>query len=138
MTDVSDAALKGRRVLVVEDEYFVADDIARTLQESGAEVIGPVGDIAAAMQLLSAGARIDAAVLDVNVRGEMIYPLADALRRHRVPFVFATGYDDASIPGVYADVARCVKPFDWPLLVTAVGRIMGGKTGGRGGAAAQS
>lgn len=102
--------LSGRRILVVEDEYFIADDLARALAQLGAEVIGPVPTVADAMRLVAAGG-MELAVLDINLQGETVLPLADALRRHGIPFVFATGYDRASIPDAYADVPCWEKPF---------------------------
>src|SRR3712207_954447 len=90
--------LAGRRVLVVEDEYFIADDIARALRKLGAEVVGPLASRDEALDAFSSGQSIDAAVLDINLRGDAVYPVADALRGRKVPFVFATGYDPATIP----------------------------------------
>ncbi len=80
-------------MLVVEDEYVIADDIARTLGWLGAEVVGPVPDRDEALALLSSGKRIDLAVLDINLHVEVVHPVADALQDRGVPFVFATGYD---------------------------------------------
>src|SRR5215475_4946474 len=84
--------LTGWRVLVIEDEYFIADDIAHALASRGAEVIGPLADLADAKELLKHGKPIDAALLDINIRNEMIFPLARLLRSRNVPIVFATGY----------------------------------------------
>src|SRR3712207_6392600 len=106
-----DPDLTGRRILVVEDEYFIADDIARALTSLGAEIVGPAPDLQRAEALLNEGS-IDWAVLDINLQGEMVYPVAQALHERSVPFVFATGYDRASIPSGFADVPRWEKPFD--------------------------
>jgi CheY-like chemotaxis protein len=116
--------LSERHVLVVEDEYFIAEDIARILRESGADVLGPAGDIEQAMRLVASGERIDAAVLDVNVHGRTTYAIADALRRRGVPFLFATGYDDGHLPSEYSDVPRCRKPLNWRALVTSVSGLL--------------
>ena len=106
-------ALTGRRVLVVEDEYFLADDMAQALQKLGAEVVGPVETRDKALALLSSDAgRIDAAVLDINLRGQTAFPVAEALIERGVPVVFATGYDQSSVPSAYKDVPRWEKPFD--------------------------
>jgi len=110
MSNPADDTLAGRRVLVVEDEYFIADDLARALEKLGAEVVGPVPSKDKALTLLGTGP-LDAAVLDINLKGEAVFPVADALREQGVPFVFATGYDEASVPPGYQDVPRWEKPF---------------------------
>lgn len=120
MTDAPRTLLQDRRVLVVEDEYFIADDIAQALRKLGAEVIGPASDRAKALALLSSTERIDGAVLDVNLRGETVYPVAEALRARGIPFVFATGYDTSAIPSGYADIPRWEKPFDPHALARAL------------------
>ncbi len=103
--------LANQRFLVVEDEYYIADDIARALQRLGAEVIGPAADRDEAMNLLAAAARVDGAVLDINLHGQAVYPVADALRARGVPFVFATGYGASAILPGYEGVPRWEKPF---------------------------
>lgn len=99
------------KVLVVEDEYFLADDLSETLRSLGAEVAGPAPTMDQAFALLERG-DVQAAVLDINLRGEAVFALAEALRRMAVPFVFATGYDEAAIPESYRDVPRWEKPLD--------------------------
>jgi CheY-like chemotaxis protein len=116
--------LTDQHVLVVEDEYFIAEDIARTLRESGADVLGPAGHIEQAIELVTSGKRIDAAVLDVNVHGRTTYAVAEALRRRGVPFLFATGYDDGHLPAEYSDVPRCRKPLNWRALVASVSSLL--------------
>ncbi|MBV9078291.1 MAG: response regulator, partial [Methylobacteriaceae bacterium] len=85
----------------------------------GAEVVGPVANIPDALRLVASETHLDGAVLDINLQGEMAYPVADALIARGVPFVFATGYDRASVPDRYAHVTRCEKPVD-PRLITKV------------------
>ena len=104
------SSLRGRRVLVVEDEYILAEDLRQELEDQGAEVMGPVPSVAEALDLLQQGPAPDIAVLDVNLQGERVYPVADALRSRAIPFIFATGYDAWSIPPAYADVPRAEKP----------------------------
>ncbi|WFU44229.1 response regulator [Bradyrhizobium sp. CB82] len=106
------APLAGRRILVVEDEYFLADDIGKTLRALGADVAGPVGHIEDAVKILHDGGILDAAVLDVNIRAEMIFPIARELRTRQVPFVFTTGYDKISISSEFQDVLLLEKPID--------------------------
>jgi len=102
--------LDGCRVLVVEDEFLLADKLSRALQGAGAQVIGPVGKFEAALALVCAPQPIDAAVLDLNLGGVSALPIADRLAERRVPVVFATGYDGFLIPPRYADVPACLKP----------------------------
>jgi len=99
------------RVLVVEDEYLLADALADGLAALGVQVIGPVGGLAEALALVEA-APIDGAVLDINLRGEMVFPLADALAARGVPYVFATGYGRETIPARHRDAPTLSKPVD--------------------------
>jgi len=110
MDETRSDALRGYRLLVVEDDYMIAADVAQRLEEIGAEVVGPAGSIEAALALIEADGTIDAAVLDVNLGTTRSDPVADALRAHNVPFVFVTGYDDVMLPPLYAEVPRCEKP----------------------------
>jgi hypothetical protein len=80
-----------------------------------------------ALDMFSSGERIDAAVLDINLRGDPIYPLADVLSGRGVPFVFATGYDLASIPEPYRQIPRWEKPFDPEALVEALPTVAGAR-----------
>lgn len=106
-------SLAGRRVLIVEDEYLIAIDLALGLSDLGADIVGPAGSVAEALELVdSVGAELDGAVLDVNLRDEKVYPVADALAALGVRFVFASGYDAELMPPAYTDVPRCPKPID--------------------------
>jgi len=107
---MSEHRLEGLRILVVEDEYLIADDMRNALLDAGAEVLGPVPNVAAAASLAAAEPRLDAAVLDINLGGAMVFELADTLKARAVPFVFATGYDDSAIPDRFAKVPRLEKP----------------------------
>ena len=104
--------LTGQRVLVAEDEWIIADDLAQALRDYKAEVVGPVPTLSRALSLLAAEPGLTSAVIDVNLRGTMAYPLADELRRRGVPVVLATGYDAESIPPRYASLPRCHKPLE--------------------------
>lgn len=103
-------ACAGMRVLIVEDEFYLADDLAQELRKQGAEVIGPVGTVDAASAVVDER-RIDYAVLDMNLHGDMAFPIADRLREHRVPFLIATGYNSASLPDRFSALPRVEKPF---------------------------
>src|SRR3712207_5045929 len=117
---VSASALQGRRILVVEDEYMMADDLRRDLEKAGAEVVGPVPSVADALRLMAQADILDGAILDVNLRGEKAYLVADALRERGVPFVLATGYEQWALPEAYKDVPRCDKPIDLRHLARAL------------------
>ncbi len=110
--------MSGLRILIVEDEYFIADDMAAQLRQRGAEVLGPVGTVEEESRIVSGGER-DCAILDMNLRGDMAYPVADRLAEAGIPFVIATGYNSASLPDRFSDVPRVEKPVD-PKLVLAV------------------
>jgi CheY-like chemotaxis protein len=112
MTNSAGRPLTRCRVLVVEDEFYIADDMANALRKLGAEVIGPVSTQERALDLVSSGDAVDAAVLDVSLRGRGVFPVADVLAERGVPFVFATGYDQSAIPEGYEAVPRWEKPFD--------------------------
>jgi len=109
----AEANFSGQKLLVVEDEYIVAADFALRLEDAGAEVVGPAGCVQDALELVETeGGRLDAAVLDVNLAGELVYPVADALASRGVPFVFTTGYDASAIDPAYSGTPRCEKPID--------------------------
>lgn len=108
---MSERTLGGRRVLVVEDEWVTADDLCGQIRGEGAQVVGPVATVAQALGAIEGGPP-DAAILDINLGGEMAFRVADALRARGIPFLFATGYDAWSIPEGYRDVTRLEKPFD--------------------------
>lgn len=109
-------------ILVVEDEYLIADDLTLTLTDQGGTVIGPVATLDMATAAVTEQ-RPDLAVLDINLRGEPVFPLADLLIAQRVPFVFATGYDAGAIPERFASVPRCEKPIRTADLLAALDRL---------------
>jgi ActR/RegA family two-component response regulator len=104
--------IAGKHILLVEDEYLIAQDIARSMVNAGAEVIGPAAAVQDALRLILGAPVLDGAVLDINLKGEMVYPVADALSTRGIPFVFATGYGQEAVPVRYGQVTRCEKPFN--------------------------
>jgi PAS domain S-box-containing protein len=104
-------AVAGNRIMIVEDEALVAMALREALSELGFSAIGPFNRIPEAMIALRNN-RIDAAVLDVNLGGELIYPLADVLTADRVPFVFITGYGAEAIEPRYSHVPILQKPVE--------------------------
>lgn len=113
MSTASCRELRGRCLLLVEDEYMIAFDLAQWLEELGIHVIGPVGSVADALQLLEANAdKIDGALLDINLQGERVYPVAEALAARGLPFAFTSGYDNIAVPSPYSGVECYEKPID--------------------------
>jgi CheY-like chemotaxis protein len=108
MTDL--AKLAGLRVLVVEDEMMVSMLIEDMLSDLGCKVVGPASRLEEAIALVESH-EIDCAVLDVNLGGQPIFPLADILRAKGAPFAFATGYGDAGLRDVDKGAPVLQKPF---------------------------
>lgn len=102
--------LTSRRILVVEDSPLLAEFVQQLLEDFGCVVVGPTGSLATARELASE-AEIDGAVLDLNIRGEKIYAVAAMLAGRGVPFLFASGYADWTLPPEYEDVPRLLKPY---------------------------
>lgn len=96
--------------LVVEDELLVALMIEDFLTEFGCTTIGPYGTVETAMEAVRNEA-LDLALLDVNLSGERVYPVAEALAERHIPFLFLSGYGEEAIPPGHADWKVCAKPF---------------------------
>jgi len=118
-TNGNAALLSGLRVLVVEDDYFIADEICSTLRNSGAEVLGPSPDIEHGRDLVNSH-RIDCAVLDINLHGNLAFSLASELQQRGTPSIFATGYDRSVLPDAFSDSVRLEKPVNLSALLHAV------------------
>lgn len=120
---MADRTLDHCRVLVVEDEYLLADELAVELLDKGAEVLGPVPSIEQALALLEKEAPPHGAILDVNLGGQPVFPLADVLIRRGVPMIFTTGYDAAALPERFAHIAKCEKPISIGQITAALDRL---------------
>lgn len=118
-----EADLSGHRILVVEDDYYLATDTARALQGAGAEVIGPCPSEEAARDALDERAPA-AALVDINLGSGPSFTLAALLRERGVPFVFITGYDEGVIPPDFADVERLQKPVELKRVVQFVAEAL--------------
>jgi len=122
--------LSGKRILAVEDEYMLAQELALFLEERGATVIGPVGTIQAGLGLATRET-LDAAVLDVNLRNKPVYPVADVLIERGIPIVFVTGYDELLMQRPYLGLPRCPKPLDKEALLRVLVREIATRAGTR-------
>lgn len=115
-------ALDGKRILLIEDEYYIADDLRRILEAAGAEVVGPFASLAKAHEALDEGL-FDCAFIDLNLHGESAASIADRLRESGKSFAIATGYGSGSVPQHLKDMPRVEKPFAPAALLEMVGRL---------------
>lgn len=109
-----------RRVMVVEDDYFWADELSSGLRRAGAAVIGPVGNVQAALDLVRTEANLDAAIIDMNLKGERADALADFLIERGVPVLLVTGYDWNALPLAYGALKRLEKPVAFGAVLAAL------------------
>ena len=120
-------ALQGLQVLIVEDDYLIAETMTDALQEAGASILGPLGQLDETLAFVRHhGAEISGAVLDLNFHGQSTYQVADALSEAGVRFVFVTGYDTGAIDPAYRDFPRCEKPFQPEAIVAALADVLAG------------
>ncbi len=118
------AGLRKSSVLVVEDEWLIAQMIAAELKEAGYAIVGPAASLDVALTLI-AGGGFDAAVLDVNLNGTQCFPLAEALDAKGVPYLFLTGYIQRDLPAPYRHRPTLPKPMGANALVTGVAALLG-------------
>lgn len=111
------------RVLVVEDEMMVAMLVEDMLTDLGYTVVAVASHIEGAIQQAQKGG-FDFAILDLNLNGVKSYEVAEVLRERNVPFLFATGYGEAILPGALKDVPTLQKPFVSQQLESAVSRLL--------------
>lgn len=116
------AALSGRSVLVVEDQFLIAEEMRRAVENLGGRVVGPVPSVDRAMTL-AMEARPDIGLLDVDLHGQDIYPVADALMQAGSPVIFTTGFDRAALPAAYQDVPHLDKPVTAHALAAALAAL---------------
>lgn len=114
--------LQGARILVVEDEALIAMELCQALEALGWEAVGPAASVEEALQRLADAPLPDAAVLDVNLGGSLVYPLADRLQALGVPFVFCTGYERLENHDRFAASPVFRKPVNVALLTDALRR----------------
>lgn len=105
-----DCKLRGRRVLIVEDEYFIASDLAQIVEQNDATPIGPVSNLDMALPLATR-AHADVAIIDVNLGQGPSFAMADHLRERQIPFIFLSGYAPAVGPQHHGGIPWIEKPY---------------------------
>ena len=121
-------ALAGRRVLVVEDESLVAMLLETILEDMGCTPVGPASTVEEGLARVEDPESLDAALLDVNVAGQQVFPIAEALKARGVPFVFSTGYGEGGLPDAWRGHPTVQKPFTESAIRNALMRAMGVET----------
>lgn len=111
-----------KRVLVVEDEVLLALTLEDHLANFGWTVVGPYHDLRSARAAADSEA-FDCAILDVNLNGEMVFPLAEHLQTRAIPFLFVTGYAEANLPEHLRAVPRVGKPYDGVVLTRSLATL---------------
>jgi CheY-like chemotaxis protein len=121
-----DQPFAGRRLLIVEDELLIALELQHIVEQLGGTVVGPAGSVAGALQLLSETTP-DAALLDANLRGCRVTPIAQACRDRSVPFALVTGYGRLELEEQLLQSApRTRKPFDRRAIHKVLAIVLGG------------
>ncbi|MCC6920164.1 MAG: response regulator [Alphaproteobacteria bacterium] len=118
------ASLTGKRILVVEDEAIVAMLLENILEDIGCTPVGPALTLEQAHTLSTAEEPPDAAILDVNLRGERVYPVAEVLRDRGVPIIFATGYGEGGLDSAWRGRPTVQKPYTMDDIVRTLSRVL--------------
>jgi len=111
-------------ILIVEDEWLIATDLADTVEAAGYTVLGPAHNVTTALELLETSPRIDGGLLDVNIRGESVYPVAEALERARIPFAFLSGYASDQLSPAYSTRPLLSKPLELRALNACLAQML--------------
>ncbi|OWW00122.1 hypothetical protein ATY81_25355 [Rhizobium sp. R72] len=113
---------EGFRFLIVEDDYLMAREATERLTVLGAEIAGPVPSVAEAVDLVEHGHELDGALLDINLGGQTVYPVAAMLKMKQVPFAFVTAYEDRVLPAFFRSTKVFTKPASWETIVSDLAR----------------
>lgn len=122
-SEIGSTLSRRRRVLVVEDELLIGMLLEDMLNDLGYEVVATVGRLEEALQMAREVA-VDVAILDVNLNGQEVYPVADVLAGRNIPFVFASGYGDNGLPAPYQNRPTLPKPFQQELLQSRLAALL--------------
>jgi CheY-like chemotaxis protein len=109
--------LLGSRILIVEDNFLLAETVADVLESAGARIVGPFVSMVEALERLTELTAIDGAVLDIGLDGQESYPLAEALQTTGIPFLFLTGVERHDLPKQFARTPHILKPFSEEKLI---------------------
>ncbi len=112
------------RILIVEDEALIAMDLGATLRKAGCRVVGPAAGVEQALRVIAVE-EAEVALLDINLGGEEIFPVADELARRGVPFVFLTGYGRDALPERFRDRPTSPKPYSAKPLLAQLAAVAG-------------
>ena len=116
-------ALDGKCVLIVEDESFIASNLAYAIAAEGGEIIGPVETVKDALDILDS-TNPDGAILDVKLSGQWSFAVADALAARHIPFIFATATDHDGVPARYCNILWIEKPYQLDTVCRALADVM--------------
>jgi CheY-like chemotaxis protein len=111
------------RVLVVEDEWLIAEDVAACLHASGHQVVGPVPSVAAAVRLIGEN-HIDVALLDIQLNGETSLAIAEELQSRDIPFACLSGFGPNDVPSAFANFKFVRKPADQAAILKAMAELV--------------
>lgn len=117
----------GLHILIAEDETLVSMLLEEMLADLDCTVVGTASSVGEALAALEAALRLDLAILDVNLGGQPIEPMVEALRARDIPFLFITGYGAASVNDRFAGAAVLQKPFQMPMLEQALAPFARGR-----------
>ncbi len=115
---------QGLRVLLVEDEVMISLLFEDMLHEFGCQIVGPAGDLGRAADLARGAERIDVAILDVNLGGQVVFPVAEILAGRGVPILFSTGLDANGLPEAWRGHETVQKPMSMDQLAVSLGHVL--------------
>jgi DNA-binding response OmpR family regulator len=124
---VAEPPLLGARVLIVEDDYWQAQDSRDRLVEAGAEIVAMTGLVPTALSSISSNT-VDIGLLDVNLLGQMSFDVARTLVAKDVPVLFMTGYERNYLPADLSHLPVVTKPIEWPVTIGVICRMLGRPT----------
>jgi CO dehydrogenase/acetyl-CoA synthase alpha subunit len=111
--------LRGKQILIIEDEHLVETDMLLALEQHGAKIVGPIRSIATALDCVDEK-NLDAVILDIDIDGEAVYPLTEMLCEREITFIFATGCSASAIPEKYPGFVLCEKPTELAAIAVAL------------------